>query len=91
MTFEQKVEVTHYENCLKTFQGGGGKGEEEHPRCCQAKGSKVEEKLVHWMMVVKFEVLIEKKKVCYLGLMRCHWLMKFLMVHLEELEMKKLL
>ncbi|GJZ28073.1 hypothetical protein Tco_0572720 [Tanacetum coccineum] len=36
---------------------------EEHPRCCQAKGSKVEEKLVHLMMVMKFEVLIEKKKV----------------------------
>nr|GEZ33957.1 hypothetical protein [Tanacetum cinerariifolium] len=63
---------------------------EEHPRCCQAKGSKVEEKLVHLMMVVKFEVLIEKKKTCSLGLMRFDWLMEFLMVHLEELDMKKL-
>nr|GEW05591.1 hypothetical protein [Tanacetum cinerariifolium] len=76
---------------LKTFQGGGGKCEEEHPRCCQAKGSKVEEKLVHLMMVVKSKVLIEKKKMCSLGLMRFDWLMEFLMVHLEALEMKKLL
>nr|GEY69661.1 uncharacterized mitochondrial protein AtMg00810-like [Tanacetum cinerariifolium] len=36
---------------------------EEHPRCCQAKGSKVKEKLVHLEMVEKFEVLIEKKKM----------------------------
>ncbi|GJW26025.1 hypothetical protein Tco_0039836 [Tanacetum coccineum] len=64
---------------------------EEHPRCYQEKGSKVEEKLVHLMMVVKFEVLIEKKKMCSLGLMRFNWLMEFLMVHLEELDMKKLL
>ncbi|GKD74887.1 hypothetical protein Tco_1333169 [Tanacetum coccineum] len=63
----------------------------EHPRCCQAKGSKVKENLVHLMMVVKFEVLIEKKKMCSLGLMSFDWLMEFLMVHLEELEMKKLL
>nr|GEV42141.1 hypothetical protein [Tanacetum cinerariifolium] len=59
--------------------------EEEHLRCCQAKGLKVKEKLVHLMMVVKFKVLIAKKKMCSLDLMR------FLMVHLEELEMKKLL
>nr|GEZ72887.1 hypothetical protein [Tanacetum cinerariifolium] len=64
---------------------------EKHLRCYQAKGSKVEEKLVHLMMVVKFKVLIEKKKMCSLGLMRFDWLMEFLMVHLEELEMKKLL
>nr|GEX32643.1 zf-CCHC domain-containing protein/UBN2 domain-containing protein [Tanacetum cinerariifolium] len=63
---------------------------EEHSRCCQAKGSKVEEKLVHLMMVVKFKVLIEKKKMCSLVLMRFDLWMKFLMVHLEELEMKKL-
>ncbi|GKG05145.1 hypothetical protein Tco_0325231, partial [Tanacetum coccineum] len=61
----------------------------EHLRCCQAKGSKVEEKLVHLKMVVKFEVLIERKKMCFLGLMRFDWWMEFLMVHLEELEMKK--
>ncbi|GJY99281.1 hypothetical protein Tco_0516711 [Tanacetum coccineum] len=53
--------------------------------------SKVEEKLVHLRMVVKFEVLIEKKKTCSLGLMKFDWWMEFLMVHLEELEMKKLL
>ncbi|GJS18821.1 hypothetical protein Tco_0413293 [Tanacetum coccineum] len=35
-----------------------------------SKGLKVKEKLVHLMMVVKFEVLIEKKKMCSLGLMR---------------------
>nr|GEY25039.1 hypothetical protein [Tanacetum cinerariifolium] len=44
--------------------------EEEHPRCFQANGSKVKEKLVHLMMVMKFEVLIEKKKKCSLCLMR---------------------
>ncbi|GKB39668.1 hypothetical protein Tco_0884610 [Tanacetum coccineum] len=44
-----------------------------------------------WKMVVKFEVLIEKKKMCSLGLMRFDQWMWFLMVHLEELEMKKLL
>nr|GEV55439.1 hypothetical protein [Tanacetum cinerariifolium] len=43
-------------------------GKEEHPKCCQAKGSKDEEKLVHLKMVVKFKVLIEKKK------MYSHWL-----------------
>ncbi|GKA58500.1 hypothetical protein Tco_0757688 [Tanacetum coccineum] len=42
---------------------------EEHPKYYQAKGSKDEEKLVHLKMVVKFEVLIEKKKTCSLGLM----------------------
>ncbi|GKE59696.1 hypothetical protein Tco_1498881, partial [Tanacetum coccineum] len=64
---------------------------EEHPRCCQAKGSKVKEKLAHLKMVVKFEVLIERKKMCSLGLMMFDWWMEFWMVHLEELEMKKLL
>ncbi|GJS23223.1 hypothetical protein Tco_0451855 [Tanacetum coccineum] len=54
-------------------------------------GTKVEEKLAHLRMVVKFEVLIEKKKLCSLGLMRFDWWMEFLMVHLEELEMKKFL
>nr|GEU84295.1 hypothetical protein [Tanacetum cinerariifolium] len=63
----------------------------EHPRCCQAKGSKVKEKLVHLNMVVKFDDLIEKKKICFLGLMKFDWWMEFLIVHLEELEMKKLL
>ncbi|GJX38476.1 hypothetical protein Tco_0251779 [Tanacetum coccineum] len=38
---------------------------------------------------VKFEVLIEKKKMYYLGLRRFDLWMEFLMVHLEELEMKK--
>ncbi|GJX26977.1 hypothetical protein Tco_0233273 [Tanacetum coccineum] len=66
-------------------------GAEEHPRCYQAKGLKVEEKLVHLMMVVKFEVLIEKKRMCSLGLMRFNLWMEFLMVDLEELEMNKLL
>nr|GEZ20096.1 hypothetical protein [Tanacetum cinerariifolium] len=65
--------------------------QEEHPRCCQTKGSKVEEKLVRLKMVVKFEVLIEKKKMCSIGLMRFDWWMEFMMVHLEELKMKKLL
>ncbi|GKC20429.1 hypothetical protein Tco_1022579 [Tanacetum coccineum] len=46
---------------------------EEHPKCCQAKGLKDEEKLVHLKMVVKFEVLIKKKKMCSLGLMRFDW------------------
>ncbi|GJY59699.1 hypothetical protein Tco_0994197 [Tanacetum coccineum] len=50
--------------CYKT------KLEEEHPRYCQAKGSKVKEKLVHLMMMVKFKVLIEKNKMYSLGLMR---------------------
>ncbi|GJT27168.1 hypothetical protein Tco_0907443, partial [Tanacetum coccineum] len=44
-------------------------GMEEHPRCYQAKGSKVKEKLVHLTMVVKLEVLNEKKKMYSLGLM----------------------
>ncbi|GJS03643.1 retrovirus-related pol polyprotein from transposon TNT 1-94, partial [Tanacetum coccineum] len=43
---------------------GGGKCEEEHPRCYQVKGLKVKEKLVHLTMVVKFVVLIEKRKMC---------------------------
>ncbi|GJX06022.1 hypothetical protein Tco_0193954 [Tanacetum coccineum] len=68
---------------LRDFQ------EEEHPKCSQAKGSKVEERLVHLRMEVKFEVLIEKKKMYYLGLRRFDLWMEFLMVHLEELEMRK--
>ncbi|GJU50547.1 hypothetical protein Tco_1220102 [Tanacetum coccineum] len=68
---------------LRDFQ------EEEHPRCSQAKGSKVEERLVHERMKVKFEVLIKKKKMYYLGLRRFDLWMEFLMVHLAELEMKK--
>ncbi|GJU78289.1 sialyltransferase-like protein 1 [Tanacetum coccineum] len=63
---------------------------EEHPKCCQAKGLKDEEKLVHLKMVGKFKVLIEKKKMCSLSLIRFDWWMWFLMVHWEELEMKKL-
>nr|GEY96611.1 hypothetical protein [Tanacetum cinerariifolium] len=64
---------------------------EEHPRCYQAQGSKVKERLVPLKMVVKFKVLITNKKMCSLSLMRFDWWMKFLMVDLEELEMKKLL
>ncbi|GKG22856.1 hypothetical protein Tco_0388159, partial [Tanacetum coccineum] len=64
---------------------------EEYPKCCQANGSNDEEKLVHLKIVVKFEVLIKKKKMCSLGLMRFDWWIWFLMVHLEELEMRKLL
>ncbi|GKD92860.1 hypothetical protein Tco_1372697 [Tanacetum coccineum] len=63
--------------------------EEGHPGCSQAKGSKIEERLVHLRMEVKFEVLIKKKKMHYLGLRRFDLWMEFLMVHLEELEMKK--
>ncbi|GJS07334.1 hypothetical protein Tco_0364130 [Tanacetum coccineum] len=48
-------------------------------------GSKVEEKLVHLTMVVKFKVLIEKKRMCSLGLMMFDWWIEFWMVHLEEL------
>ncbi|GJW66845.1 retrovirus-related pol polyprotein from transposon TNT 1-94 [Tanacetum coccineum] len=68
---------------LRDFQ------EEGHPICSQAKGSKVEERLVHLRMEVKFKVLIEKKKMYYLGLRRFDLWMEFWMVHLEELEMKK--
>nr|GEX16455.1 hypothetical protein [Tanacetum cinerariifolium] len=60
---------------------------EEHPRFCQSKGLKVKERLVHQMKVARFEVLIESKKMCSLGLMRFHWLIGFSMVHLEELDM----
>ncbi|GJU22161.1 zinc knuckle CX2CX4HX4C containing protein [Tanacetum coccineum] len=78
------AKVLWHQNCYgTTFRS-------EHPRCCQSKGSKVEESLVHLMMMVKFEVLIEKKKMCSFGLMRFDWLIEFLMAHLEELEMKKL-
>nr|GEU30686.1 hypothetical protein [Tanacetum cinerariifolium] len=45
------------------------RGLEGNPKCCQAKGLKDEEKLVHLKMVVKLKVLIEKKKMCSLGLM----------------------
>ncbi|GJZ79999.1 hypothetical protein Tco_0644836 [Tanacetum coccineum] len=75
--------------CLKTRKSVTGYCE-EHPRCCQAKGLKFEERLVHLMMVVKFEVLIAKKQMCFpLGL---KWLDKWMEVfdgHLEEFEMKK--
>ncbi|GJY44681.1 hypothetical protein Tco_0432894 [Tanacetum coccineum] len=37
--------------------------EEEHLKCCQAKGSSEEENLVHVKMVVKFEVLSKRKKM----------------------------
>nr|GEU67967.1 putative reverse transcriptase domain-containing protein [Tanacetum cinerariifolium] len=84
--FEDEDEEGEDKDEIKGFKGLG-----EHPRCCQTKGSKVEEKLVHLKMVVKFEVLIEKKKICFLGLMKFDWWMEFLIVHLEELEMKKLL
>ncbi|GJS13520.1 hypothetical protein Tco_0407992 [Tanacetum coccineum] len=71
---------------------GGGDGEvdlrdfqeEGHPGCSQAKGSKVEERLVQLRIEVRFEVLI-KKKMYYLGLRRFDLWMEFLMVHLEEL------
>ncbi|GKC78205.1 hypothetical protein Tco_1128979, partial [Tanacetum coccineum] len=50
---------------LRDFQ------EEGHPGCSQAKGSKVEERLVYERMKVKFEALIENKKMYYLGLRSC--------------------
>ncbi|GJU77693.1 hypothetical protein Tco_1274763 [Tanacetum coccineum] len=53
------------------------------------KGSKVKERLDHLRMKVKFEVLIERKKMYYLGLRMFDLWMEFLMVHLEELEMRK--
>ncbi|GJR15060.1 hypothetical protein Tco_0797712 [Tanacetum coccineum] len=62
---------------------------EGHPRCSQAKGSKVEERLVQLRMEVRFKVLIEKKKMYYLGLRRFDLWMEFLMVHLEELGLRK--
>ncbi|GJS29420.1 retrovirus-related pol polyprotein from transposon TNT 1-94 [Tanacetum coccineum] len=61
---EVEVVVVMVKVDLRDFQ------EEGHPRCSQAKGSKVEERLVHERMKVKFEVLIEKKKMYYLGLRR---------------------
>nr|GEU72095.1 hypothetical protein [Tanacetum cinerariifolium] len=91
------LDSTHFVECsiviARNFRFPGllVGGPEEHLRCCQAKGLKVEEKLVHLMMVVKFKVLIEKKKMCSLGLMRFDLWIEFLMVHIEELEMKKLL
>ncbi|GJX34815.1 reverse transcriptase domain-containing protein [Tanacetum coccineum] len=54
-----------------------------------AKGLKVEERLVQLRMEVRFEVLIEKKKMYYLGLRRFDLWMEFLMVHLEELGLRK--
>ncbi|GJW39267.1 hypothetical protein Tco_0065112 [Tanacetum coccineum] len=60
-----------------------------HPISSQANGLKVEERLVHLRMEVKFEVLIKKKKMYYLGLRRLDLWMEFWMVHLEELGMKK--
>ncbi|GJS39280.1 hypothetical protein Tco_0564323 [Tanacetum coccineum] len=80
---EVEVVVVMVKVDLRDFQ------EEGHPICSQAKGSKVEERLVHERMKVKFKVLIEKKKMYYLGLRRFDLWMEFLMVHLEELEMKK--
>ncbi|GJX25495.1 hypothetical protein Tco_0231791 [Tanacetum coccineum] len=62
---------------------------EGHPICSQAKGLKVEERLVQLRMGVRFEVLIEKKKMYYLGLRRFDLWMEFLMVHLEELGLRK--
>ncbi|GJU54428.1 hypothetical protein Tco_1228142 [Tanacetum coccineum] len=59
------------------------------PRCSQAKGLKVEERLVQLRMEVRFEVLIERKKMYYLGLRRFDLWMEFLMVHLEELGLRK--
>ncbi|GKB04932.1 putative ribonuclease H-like domain-containing protein [Tanacetum coccineum] len=87
-----------YNDLFATKQGGGGDGKgglerfsrgEGHPRCSQAKGSKVEERLVQLRMEVRFEVLIEKKKMYYLGLRRFDLWMEFLMVHLEELGLRK--
>ncbi|GJW09947.1 hypothetical protein Tco_1575774 [Tanacetum coccineum] len=67
----------------------GLKFQEGYPRCSQAKGSKVKERLVQLRMEVRFEVLIEKKKMYYLGLRRFDLWMEFLMVHLEELGLRK--
>ncbi|GJY83487.1 hypothetical protein Tco_0496863 [Tanacetum coccineum] len=47
------------------------------------KGSKVEERLVQLRMEVRFEVLIEKKKMYYLGLRRFDLWTEFLMMHLD--------
>ncbi|GJU46954.1 hypothetical protein Tco_1204220 [Tanacetum coccineum] len=75
---EVEVVVVMVNVDLRDFQ------EEGHPICTQAKGSKIEERLVHLRMEVKFEVLIEKKKMYYLGLRRFDLWMEFWMVHLEE-------
>ncbi|GJW50111.1 hypothetical protein Tco_0091462 [Tanacetum coccineum] len=80
---EVEVVVVMVKVDLRDFQ------EEGHPRCSQAKGSKVEERLVQLRIEVRFEVLIEKKKMYYLGLRRFDLWMEFLMVHLEELGLKK--
>ncbi|GKF00649.1 hypothetical protein Tco_0027572 [Tanacetum coccineum] len=55
-------------------------------KCCQAKGSKDEEKLVHLKMVVKFEVLIEKEEDVF------PWLDKIMvsLIFLERLEEESL-
>nr|GEV16228.1 glycoside hydrolase, family 9 [Tanacetum cinerariifolium] len=73
-------------DCDVEKNGPGGTSE-----MSSSKGLKVKEKLVHLMMVVKFKVLIEKKKMCSHGLMMFYLSMEFLMVHFEELEMKKFL
>ncbi|GJT04785.1 hypothetical protein Tco_0839247 [Tanacetum coccineum] len=66
---------------LKRVYGGGGKwvvkAVEGHLSCFQEKDSKVEERLVHLRMEVKFEVLIERKKMYYLGLRRFDLWMEF--------------
>ncbi|GJT87775.1 hypothetical protein Tco_1069492 [Tanacetum coccineum] len=62
---------------------------EGHLGCSQANGSKVEERFVQLRMEVRFEVLIEKKKMYYLGLRRFDLWMEFLMVYLEELGLRK--
>ncbi|GKA68769.1 hypothetical protein Tco_0768686, partial [Tanacetum coccineum] len=80
---EVEVVVVMVKVDLRDFQ------EEGHPRCSQAKGLKVEERLVQLRMEVRFEVLIEKKKMYYLGLRRFDLWMEFLMVHLEELGLRK--
>ncbi|GJR83272.1 hypothetical protein Tco_0154057 [Tanacetum coccineum] len=49
----------------------------------------VEERLVHLRMEVKFEVLIEKKKMYYLGLRRFDLWMEFWMAAIRDLDMKK--
>nr|GEZ37955.1 reverse transcriptase [Tanacetum cinerariifolium] len=85
-----RTRYRHFEFIVMPF-GLTNEPTDKHPKCCQAKGSKDEEKLIHLKMLMKFKVLIEKKKMCSLGVMRFDWWMWFLMVHLEKLKMKKLL
>ncbi|GJW91403.1 hypothetical protein Tco_0168956 [Tanacetum coccineum] len=54
--------------------------------CHESKGSKDEEKLVHLKMVVRFEVLVEKKNMCSLGLMSCLGGIMVSLIFLEGLE-----